>query len=111
VYLLGRPRPIGPWPHRLVTWPDFRLPRSTAEARAALDDAYHRAAIERVEIGCSGGVGRTGTGLAVLAVRAGIPADEAVAWVRAHYHRRAVETPWQRRWVRRLGADGPDWSG
>ena len=108
VYLLGKPRPIGPWPYRLVTWPDFRLPRSTAEARAALDEAYDRAATERVEIGCGGGVGRTGTGLAALAVRAGIPPDEAVAWVRAHYHRRAVETPWQRRWVRRLRDDEPD---
>lgn len=108
VYLLGRERPIGPWPHRLVTWPDFWLPRSTADARAALDEAFDRAAHERVEIGCGGGVGRTGTGLAALAVRAGIPASEAVAWVRAHYHRRAVETPWQKRWVRRLQEDEPD---
>jgi hypothetical protein len=105
VYLLGRPRPIGPWPYRLVTWPDFRLPRSTAEARAALDEAYDRAATERVEVACGGGVGRTGTGLAALAVvRAGIPPADAVRWVRDRYHPRAVETPWQRRWVRRLGA-------
>jgi hypothetical protein len=111
VYLLGKARPIGPWPHTIVPWPDFRLPRSTAEARAALDEAYDRAALERVEIACGGGVGRTGTGLAALAVRAGIPADDAVAWVRANYHRRAVETPWQRRWVRRLRDDGDSRSG
>jgi hypothetical protein len=104
VYLLGRPEPIGPWPYRFVEWPDFRLPRSTPEARAALDEAYERAATQRVEIACGGGVGRTGTALAALAVRAGVPPDEAVAWVRSHYHRRAVETPWQRRWVRKLGA-------
>jgi hypothetical protein len=32
----------------------------------------------------------------------GVPADEAVAWVRARYDHRAVETPWQRRFVRRF---------
>jgi protein-tyrosine phosphatase len=58
-----------------------------------------RAPTERVELGCAGGVGRTGTALAVLAVLSGVPAVEAVGWVRRHYHRRAVETPWQRRWV------------
>src|SRR5205085_3993232 len=30
---------------------------------------------------------------------AGSPLDEAVAWVRQAYDRRAVETRWQRRWV------------
>ena len=34
------------------------------------------------------------------------PPDEAVAWVRERYHPRAVETPWQRRWV--LAVRGPD---
>ena len=28
--------------------------------------------------------------------------DQAVAWVRDHYHRRAIETPWQRRWLRNV---------
>lgn len=32
----------------------------------------------------------------------GVPAAEAVAWVRHHYHPRAIETPWQRRYVRRF---------
>lgn len=47
-------------------------------------------------------MGRTGAALAAVAVLAGIPSGEAVDWVRARYHPRAVETPWQRRWVRRL---------
>ena len=46
-----------------------------------------------------GGVGRTGTALAAISVLAGVPPAEAVAWIRRHYIRRAVETPWQRRWV------------
>jgi hypothetical protein len=36
-----------------------------------------------------------------MAVMAGVPSAEAVAWVRRHYDKRAVETPWQRRWVRK----------
>ena len=55
---------------------------------------------ERVEVTCGGGNGRTGTVIACLAVLSGVPADEAVAWTRAHYRRHAVETPGQRRWVR-----------
>ena len=45
------------------------------------------------------GYGRTGTALACLAVLDGVPCEEAVADVRAHYAARAVETPWQRRFV------------
>ncbi len=101
VYLLGRdPGPFD-WEHRWVRWPDFRTPASTDDAVAALREAFRRAGSERVEIACGGGVGRTGTALAAIAVLAGIPPDEAVDWVRRHYHSRAVETPWQRRWVAR----------
>jgi hypothetical protein len=102
VYLLGRsPGPFD-WEYRWVPWPDFRLPRSTAGALGALAEAYERSAGERVEVACGGGVGRTGAALAALAVLAGVPPGEAVAWVRARYDPKAVETPWQRRWVRRL---------
>jgi len=52
-----------------------------------------------VELACVGGRGRTGTALACLAVLDGVPAAEAVANVREHYDLRAVETPWQRRYV------------
>ncbi len=48
---------------------------------------------------CAVGRGRTGTALACLAVLDGLPADEAVAYIREHYDRRAVDTPWQRRYV------------
>jgi hypothetical protein len=34
----------------------------------------------------------------------GVPAGEAVAFVREHYDARAVETPWQRRYVARFSA-------
>ncbi len=104
VYLLADDPGPFPWPHRWVRCRDFRAPSSTTDAVAALREAHERAATERVEIGCGGGVGRTGLALATLAVVAGIQPDEAVGWVRDRYHPRSVETPWQRRWVRRLGA-------
>ena len=64
-----------------------------------LTEAWQRAATERVEIACAGGLGRTGTALACLAVLDGVPSAEAVTFVREHYHPRAVETPGQRRYV------------
>ena len=85
-----------------MRWPDFRLPADRTAARAALVAAWQRSPGERVEVACAGGRGRTGTALACLAVLDGIPAPEAVAWVRAHYDRKAVETPWQARFVRRF---------
>lgn len=57
---------------------------------------------DRVEIGCSGGVGRTGTALAAMGIFEGMTPDQAVEWVRVHYHPRAVEVPWQRRYLVRV---------
>ena len=99
LYLLSRPPAPTPWLSRWVRWPDLRLPVDAADARDALHEAWRRAEVERVEVACHGGRGRTGTALACLAVLDGVPAHEAVAWVRAQYRARAVETPWQRRWV------------
>ena len=105
IYLLGREPPAVAWEHRWVRWHDFRTPADTGEAIAALALAHRRAADGRVEIACGGGIGRTGAAVAVLAVMSGIPPQEAVDWARTAYHRRAVETPWQRRWVRRVEAE------
>ncbi len=104
VYLLGHEPPGTAWDARWVRWPDFRLPADPAALPEVLAEALRRAAGERVEFACAGGRGRTGTALACLAVLDGVPAAEAVGWVRAHYDRRAVETPWQRRFVERFGA-------
>ena len=102
LYLLGRQPPSVPWEFRWVRWPDFRLPSSPAAAADALREALERAGTERVEFACAGGHGRTGTALACLAVLDGVPRGEAVAYVREHYAARAVETPWQRRFVLRF---------
>jgi hypothetical protein len=102
VYLLEKPPPLLPWETRWVRWPDFRLPTDDDDARDALREVWSRASGERVEIGCAGGRGRTGTALACLAVIDGVPAADAVDFVRKGYHAHAVETPWQRRYVARF---------
>jgi Protein-tyrosine phosphatase len=101
-YLLGRPPAEQAWETEWIRWPDFRLPAEPAAAVATLRQAFDRSVEERVEIACGGGVGRTGTALAVLAVLGGVAPHEAVEWVRARYRPRAVETPWQRRWIASL---------
>ena len=102
VHLSGVRPPQTPWPRLWVRWPDFSLPLSTDDAVESLRVAHAAALDQRVEVGCRGGIGRTGTAVAALAVIAGLPADEAVVWARRHHHPRAVETPWQRRWVERV---------
>ena len=102
VYLLGRPPPQVSWDSQWIRWPDFRLPADRTAARTALRGALERCDHERVELACGGGVGRTGTALACLAVIDGVPATDALAYVRKRYHPRAAETPWQRRFIKRF---------
>ncbi|MET7902479.1 protein-tyrosine phosphatase family protein [Streptomyces sp. NPDC005355] len=102
LYLLGRQPPSVDWEARWLRWPDFRLPSDRTAAADALREAWTRAEDQRVEIACGGGYGRTGTALACLAVLDGVPRGAAVAYVRRHYASRAVETPWQRRFVARF---------
>ncbi|WDZ87778.1 protein-tyrosine phosphatase family protein [Micromonospora cathayae] len=102
VYLLGAPPPAVDWESRWLPWPDFRLPRDRTAVAPLLREVWARAVSERVELACAGGRGRTGTALACLAVVDGVPAAEAVDYVRRHYHPHAVETPWQKRYVRRF---------
>lgn len=104
LYLLGKEPPTTPWESRWLRWPDFRLPTDREATAAALREALERAGTERVEVACGGGQGRTGTALACIAVLDGVPGGEAVAYVREHYAPRAVETPWQRGYVKRFTA-------
>ena len=105
VYLLGKPPAATEWESRWLRWPDFRLPADREQAAEILVDLWDRALGERVEIACGGGRGRTGTALACLAVLDGVPADQAVDFVRQHYDAHAVETPWQQRYVARFGPE------
>lgn len=102
LYLLASPPPPVPWASRWLRWLDWRLPADPVEARQALADLWQRSATERVEVACGGGQGRTGAALACLAVLDGVAATAAVRYIRQHYNPRAVETPWQRRFVARF---------
>jgi hypothetical protein len=102
VYLQGPEPPSMPWETRWVRWKDFWLPKDPDDARDAILQVFEGCATERVEVACTGGKGRTGTVLACLCILAGTTPEDAVSYVRANYHRHAVETPWQRRFVRRF---------
>jgi protein-tyrosine phosphatase len=98
LYLDDRWQP--PWSHDHVAWPDFGTPDDAVGLEAALTSLLHRAREgQHVEIGCLGGHGRTGTALACLAVIAGTPPDEAVAWVRSIYCDRAIESTNQEKFI------------
>jgi hypothetical protein len=95
--------PLPSWPFRRIRWPDFGVPADRDDALDALREALRRAhAGERVEVACHGGVGRTGTAIAALAILDGLPRRGAKRWVRANYHPRAIETPWQTWWLRKV---------
>ncbi|MFC6083776.1 protein-tyrosine phosphatase family protein [Sphaerisporangium aureirubrum] len=88
------------WPCDWIPWPDFLLPADRHTAARAITSLHDRArAGTSAEVACGGGVGRTGTVLACMVTLTGLSPDEALAWVREHHHPRAVETPWQRRWI------------
>jgi len=89
------------WDAHVIPWADFGVPTDDLSAARAIVSAFKRAkANERLEIGCAGGLGRTGTVLACMAMLAGVPAKDAVGWVRANYNRDAIERPVQERWIR-----------
>ncbi|GAA4881024.1 protein-tyrosine phosphatase family protein [Actinomycetospora straminea] len=93
------------WSHGWLDWPDFGIPNDPLDAARAIERLHRYArAGRRVEAACRAGKGRTGTVIACLAILDGLPADHAVSWTRQHFHHRATQTPWQRRWVRRFPA-------
>ncbi len=95
--------PLPAWPYRRIRWRDFWIPSDRVKALDALHDALRRAHEgERVEVICRGGIGRTGTALAALAILDGLSPNQAITWIRGNYHPRAAETPWQRRWLRTI---------
>jgi hypothetical protein len=85
-----------------LDWPDFGVPDEpvTSEAVRRVSSALARGEQgQRIMVGCVGGLGRTGSLLGLMAAACGVPAPEAVAWVRTHYAPEAVETAAQEEWV------------
>jgi len=98
LYLDARWAPT--WSADVIDWPDFGVPADPERAASQIERAFARARSgELVEIGCLGGLGRTGTVLACFAVLAGVEASDAVAWVKRAYRPEAVENAAQADWV------------
>ena len=103
------PRWTPTWPACVIDWPDFGLPADWKFAANQIKLAFDMAASGGcVEIGCAGGLGRTGTVLACMAILSGVPSDTAVDWVRQNYDPRAIETEEQVQWVKWFGRNAPD---
>ena len=84
----------------VIDWPDGGVPRDPQAAAMKIRGAFEAArAGKRVEVGCIAAHGRTGTVLACMAILAGVPAEQAVDWVREHYCEKAIEPPYQEPWV------------
>lgn len=92
------------WHAEVIDWPDFGVPEDGPAAARQILNAYTAARSGlNLEVGCLGGLGRTGTALACMAILAGVPAANAVTWVRTEYDNRAVETAGQEAWVAWFG--------
>jgi len=93
------------WPSRMLPWENLGLPYDFDEATEAIEDAYKIVSDGGlVEVGCQGGIGRTGVVIACFAIMDGVDPGDAVPWVRHRYVLRAVETPIQEWWVEWFGA-------
>jgi protein-tyrosine phosphatase len=87
----------------IYPWPDLGIPRDPRRFKRALRWMLEQASGgRRVEVGCAGGHGRTGTTLAGLLVLQGMSPREAVRRVRRSYCDEAIESPEQTAMIRRL---------
>ena len=91
-------------PEIVLDWPDMgvvNLPRAFwVELIAHLE--RERASLL---VFCVGGHGRTGTAIASLMTVCGWDAADAIAWVRANFCTRAIETKEQEAYVHRIGGE------
>lgn len=86
--------------NEFINWPDFGVPSHPSVAAMQIVDAFIKACQgERVEIGCIGAHGRTGTILACMGILAGYTTDEAIKHVRTSYCSHAIETVGQEEWI------------
>lgn len=86
--------------NEFIAWPDFGIPTDLEIALDQIWEAHDRAKYyeEKVQIGCIGGHGRTGTILAIMAIIASdgqMTADDAIKFARTDYCHKAIETPMQ----------------
>ena len=83
-----------------INWPDFGLPADIDIALDQIWEAYDRSRYyeEKVQIGCIGGHGRTGTILGCMAIIGSdgqMTAEDAIKFTRSEYCHKAIETDLQ----------------
>ncbi len=88
----------------IVAWPDFGIPDEYEVKQALVQTCMHLKRRSPVYVGCMGGIGRTGTFLALLCKMGGeyFP----VAYVRKHYLPHAVETQQQQTFIDDFDVEG-----
>lgn len=94
-----------------LPWQDMGLPKlSREQVDIALDLACRM--IDKgdiLEVGCIGGHGRTGTFLALVALKNGVETpEEAIVYVREHYCEKAIESDTQEWYVKAWYAEEND---
>lgn len=88
------------WRAEHIDWDDYSIPRVDEIALEQLIVAVEKAQLGlKVEIGCIGGHGRTGTALAAIGVILGMGHKESIAHVKTQYCDKAIETGEQEWWV------------
>jgi hypothetical protein len=97
-----KPMGIDTRPMAYCLWPDAQaIP--IPEFKELLDWAGVQVASgQKLMVGCVGGHGRTGTVLAGLAIRLGMPAKKAIEFIRKEYCNRAIETKEQEKLLHTL---------
>jgi hypothetical protein len=88
------------WRNEFIVWPDFELPSYEKLAMKQISEALGRAKQGlKVEVGCKGGHGRTGTILAIMSVILGDHPKKAINRIRKNYCPLAIETQVQENFV------------
>lgn len=91
------------WRNEFIAWPDYGVPTDLQMAVTQISDVIERIRKgQKVEVGCIGGHGRTGTILAVMNVLIGAKPDEAIEHVKTKYCHHAIESEvqeWYVDWV------------
>lgn len=86
-----------------IKWPDMRVPPVQKEFWRKLHEIAEKDKIHHVLFYCMGGHGRTGTALAsILVTVANQQGDDAIAFVKKHYCKEAIETKEQENYIRLL---------
>lgn len=102
---LAPPPPPVHHPQSFVSlkWSDMGVYPASADFWRVLADSLAAVPGHILGVGCTAGLGRTGTTLAILArIEHGLNGPDAIAWVRSHYNASAVETKEQQAYVAAL---------